>query len=215
MKNKFIIHVIIIGILIIALSAPSQAQAIISVNNHSFVFEGNEFESDTLVDTLIIANGGDGVLNWDINWNESWLTVTPISGIAPDTVEIKVTAENLSGAGYSEIIRIYSEEASNSPRRVFVTFIVEPFECSGKCGDANEDDVVGVSDAIWIINYVFIGGGVPSPVLACGDANGDCYVNISDAIWILNYVFTSGYPPAECCVGGWDGQGGNCCPFES
>jgi hypothetical protein len=90
-------------------------------------------------------------------------------------------------------------------------------DCQGKCGDANNDWSVGVSDAINLLNYVFIIGSTPPrPVYACGDANGDCKVNLSDALYIINYVFIIGSPPpGDCCAGAWEGQGGDCCPFIS
>jgi hypothetical protein len=96
------------------------------------------------------------------------------------------------------------------------------FYCQGKCGDANHDGLVNVSDAVYIINYVFVGGPPPKPVLACGDANDDCFVNVSDAVYIINYVFVGGPPPQDCCSGkcNWEGDiieegavSGDCCPF--
>jgi hypothetical protein len=65
------------------------------------------------------------------------------------------------------------------------------------CGDANADSAVNVSDAVFIINYVFIGGGAPDP-LASGDANCDGGVNVSDAVWVINYIFIEG--PAPCDI---------------
>ncbi|MBD3217852.1 MAG: hypothetical protein GF310_06195 [candidate division Zixibacteria bacterium] len=69
--------------------------------------------------------------------------------------------------------------------------------CCDVPGDANDDGSANVSDAVYIINYVFIGGPVP----AChekGDANCDASINVSDAVWIINYVFIGGRPP--CCM---------------
>ncbi|MBD3217558.1 MAG: S8 family serine peptidase [candidate division Zixibacteria bacterium] len=65
-------------------------------------------------------------------------------------------------------------------------------------GDANHDFVINVSDAIYIINYVFQGGDEPIPHLSIGDANCDGAVNVSDAVWIINYVFIGGPPPPVC-----------------
>ena len=62
-------------------------------------------------------------------------------------------------------------------------------------GDANNDGTINVSDAVWIINYVFIGGESPRPELFQGDANCDSGVNVSDAVLIINYVFIGGDPP--------------------
>jgi hypothetical protein len=65
------------------------------------------------------------------------------------------------------------------------------------CGDANRDCFVDISDAVWIINYVFSGGPAPIPYES-GDANCDDIVDVSDAAWIMNYVFLPEYYPAPC-----------------
>ena len=85
--------------------------------------------------------------------------------------------------------------------------------CQGECGDANFDGKVNVSDAVYLINYVFSGGMEPKPVLACGDANQDCKVNVSDAVRVINFVFSGGLPPDDCCPGGPNWYNGDCCQF--
>ncbi len=67
---------------------------------------------------------------------------------------------------------------------------------SAMCGDANGDQNVDVSDAVWIINYVFVNGDPPDP-FDTGDANCDGGVDVSDAVWIINYVFVDGYDPCD------------------
>jgi hypothetical protein len=78
---------------------------------------------------------------------------------------------------------------------------------------ANADASVNVSDAVYIINFVFIlGSPEPLPVKACGDANSDASVNVSDAVCIINYVFILGSPaPSDCNPGSW--PAGDCYPF--
>ena len=73
------------------------------------------------------------------------------------------------------------------------------------CGDCNQDDRVNVSDAVFVINYVFSGGNAPIPYLA-GDVNCDTKVNVSDAVYIINYVFSGGYAPCDT-----DGDGQRDC----
>jgi Dockerin type I domain len=68
--------------------------------------------------------------------------------------------------------------------------------CDFICGDANADQSVNVSDAVWIINYVFIGGEAPNPYWS-GDVNCDDSVNVSDAVWIINYTFVGGNNPCD------------------
>ncbi len=64
------------------------------------------------------------------------------------------------------------------------------------CGDANADGGVNVSDAVWIINYVFASGQPPLP-MAAGEVNCDGGVNVSDAVWIINFVFAGGFPSCD------------------
>jgi subtilisin family serine protease len=68
--------------------------------------------------------------------------------------------------------------------------------CEIMCGDANGDENVNISDAVYIINYVFIGGSPPDP-LEAGDCNCDGTCNISDAVWIINYIFIGGNDPCD------------------
>lgn len=85
--------------------------------------------------------------------------------------------------------------------------------CYRICGDANGDYLVNIQDAVYLIDYVMIGGDPPVP-LACGDANGDETVNVSDVVKIINYVFVGGDPPGDCSPGSPNWIDGDCCPFE-
>ena len=64
------------------------------------------------------------------------------------------------------------------------------------CGDANGDMPVNVSDAVYLINFVFTGGDAPDP-LESGEVNCDSSVNVSDAVYIINFVFTGGNNPCD------------------
>ena len=72
--------------------------------------------------------------------------------------------------------------------------LVETFVGFG-CGDANGDGTVNISDAVYLIQYIFNGG--PAPVtMEAGDANCDGTVNITDAVYLIQYIFNGG--PAPC-----------------
>ena len=73
------------------------------------------------------------------------------------------------------------------------------------CGDANDDGLVNVSDAVFIVGYVFNGGVGPFPIQA-GDVNCDGKCNVSDAVYIINYVFSGGRMPCDT-----DGNGSPDC----
>jgi hypothetical protein len=61
-------------------------------------------------------------------------------------------------------------------------------------GDATRDGVIDISDVVYLLNYLFVGGPAPVP-LAAGDANSDGIVDASDIVYLLNYLFVGGPPP--------------------
>jgi parallel beta-helix repeat protein len=63
-------------------------------------------------------------------------------------------------------------------------------------GDANGDGVINSADVSYLINYLFVSGPAPFPLVA-GDANCDGNVNSADVAYLINYLFVSG--PAPGC----------------
>jgi hypothetical protein len=70
--------------------------------------------------------------------------------------------------------------------------------CNYVSGDADRNGFVNISDAIYLINYVFSGGPAPNP-LASADANCDGLANISDAVYIVAFIFSGGPAPCNPC----------------
>jgi len=70
--------------------------------------------------------------------------------------------------------------------------------CTFVCGDANTDQSVDISDAVYLIAYIFSGGAAPSPMTA-GDANCDDAVDISDVVYVVSYIFSGGPRPCAAC----------------
>ena len=64
-------------------------------------------------------------------------------------------------------------------------------------GDANGDGEINVSDVVYLINYLFIGGPPPQPLQA-GDVNCDGTINVSDVVYLINYLFIGGPSPGDC-----------------
>jgi Dockerin type I domain len=91
------------------------------------------------------------------------------------------------------LVWAYAEDFDNDDHDVYIE---HSYYYQYPCGDANCDLVVNVSDAVWIIGYIFIGGDPPH-IYKIGDVNCDEVVNVSDAVWIINYVFIGGYAPCD------------------
>ena len=62
------------------------------------------------------------------------------------------------------------------------------------CGDADGNLIFTISDAVFLINYIFAGGPAPFP-LCSGDTDGNGIITISDAVYLINYIFAGGPPP--------------------
>ncbi len=82
------------------------------------------------------------------------------------------------------------------PHELRAVEFVPNYEITYLRGDTNGDFLVNVSDAVYLINYIFISGPEPLP-LESAEVNCDGEVNVSDAVWIINYIFTGGYAPGD------------------
>lgn len=59
-----------------------------------------------------------------------------------------------------------------------------------KAGDADGNGTSSISDAVFLVNYIFASG--PAPNRDCaGDADGNGFINISDVVWLVRYIFFS------------------------
>ena len=66
------------------------------------------------------------------------------------------------------------------------------------CGDADGSGTITISDAVYLINYIFAGGPAPNPLLS-GDADCSGSITISDAVYMINYIFAGGPAPCASC----------------
>ncbi|MEM7261759.1 MAG: dockerin type I repeat-containing protein, partial [Planctomycetota bacterium] len=62
-------------------------------------------------------------------------------------------------------------------------------------GDTNADSQSNIADAVFLLEYLFVGGAVPS-CFASADISFDGNVNIADVVNLLAYLFQQGTPPA-------------------
>lgn len=73
--------------------------------------------------------------------------------------------------------------------------------CIGNTGNVDDDglDLVDLSDLMYLVNYIFLGGSAPA-CPAAANVNGDieCETDLSDLIYLVNYLFLGGPGPAVC-----------------
>ncbi len=114
-----------------------------------------------------------------VNWVQ--VTFGPCDSTSIDTVQVAVldTAH----------VKIYNGS---------LTVLTPPSYTCGNA-DGSSDQVVDISDLIYLVEYMFSGGPVPDPV-ETGDVNCDAVVDISDVIAMVDFQFAGGAPicPNNC-----------------
>lgn len=93
----------------------------------------------------------------------------------------------------SDSVKIYAVDDQNlTGPSGYLVFRFHP------CGDANGNFSVNISDAVYLIAYVFSGGPAPVP-LETGDVDCNGIVNISDLVYLTGYVFNGSPSPCAAC----------------
>jgi hypothetical protein len=89
-------------------------------------------------------------------------------------------------------VRVY-EEALDAERIADLATIGPPLRVFHR-GDPNNDGSVNITDGIYVLNFLFLGGPAPT-CLESANPNDDASINITDGIYILNYLFLGGPAP--------------------
>ncbi len=63
--------------------------------------------------------------------------------------------------------------------------------------DCDASNSIDISDAVYLVDYIFNGGPAPFPYELVGDANSDDSVDISDLAFLIQYFFAGGATPGR------------------
>lgn len=149
---------------------------------------------------------GFGFFNSQANWqtNPQGLIATiyfQIDPALPPGTEIDIDSTFIAPALYFELTTVVNSFAHAVRPAPFANRgganIIFP-EFQYVCGDADGSGTVNITDAVFLITFIFAGGPAPGPYLA-GDANCDQTVNVTDAVYIINYIFGGGPAPCANC----------------
>lgn len=89
-------------------------------------------------------------------------------------------------------------DSDSPPRTDTCAYALTINPAQAACGDADGNGIVNISDAIYLIAYVFSGGPAPNPVVV-GDVDCSGIVNISDVVYLITYVFNGSPAPCAGC----------------
>lgn len=99
-----------------------------------------------------------------------------------------------TGCDYQYLIIAVDEFGNLSPH----SEVVEVPSGGFTCGDADGNSTVNISDAVFLLAYIFGGGPAPDPY-AAGDVDCTTLINISDVVYMIAYIFGNGPEPCASC----------------
>lgn len=129
-------------------------------------------------DTMLVG-GASMMIGMPIFFDEPYFHL--IIDVGPGTGELCIDSAFVFAAGQWRWYQLTCGLGSDIESPLFVDksgIDITPPHCIEiytpfVCGDVNCDGVANVSDAVWIINYIFVGG--KQPCDTSGDGISDCY----------------------------------------
>jgi hypothetical protein len=98
-------------------------------------------------------------------------------------------------ASWNEILVLYQEFSGiwvNTMKTVYV------YGEATLCGDVDHTGDVNVSDAVYLLCYIFADCPAPDPI-ALGDVDCSGDIDIADVVYLVNYIFADGPTPCSGC----------------
>lgn len=159
-----------------ALAQPDLPHAMHILRNDAFVYPQSGFRDDSLYKYMNLAGystTGDGIEE-DYTLVSTGAVITGHS--TTDTFEVRYAMLVADKFGPEQM---------------------DTLVASVQCGNADRDQVVGLGDVVYLINYLFSGGG--EPWMYMSDADGNCLVGLADVVYVIGYMFKGGPAPRCSC----------------
>jgi hypothetical protein len=149
------------------------------------------YKTDTSVDS-----GG-----WridDVYPVEYYGDVTMLSNSTTDTT---LLVQNLvSGDFYYKVRAKDAQNQYSGFSPLAMAHVTIDTACTWLIADANFSGGIDISDAVYLIGFIFGGGPAPVPnAIGSGDADCSGAVDISDAVYLISFIFGGGPVPGTTC----------------
>jgi hypothetical protein len=146
-------------------------------------------------------NGYDGMLTFDFTgltatvWGVSYI-IDYGGGVYADSVisplvngKVKISIPHFENALRVTFIPAVCSHFGTNFNYTYHLYFRTP-------GDVDLDGRLSISDAVYLINWIFSGGATPNPVQAA-DLNCDGHGSVSDVVYLIRYIFAGGAAPCE------------------
>jgi hypothetical protein len=110
-----------------AYGLPAAAAPVLSISPSTLSFTAIQGGANPASANLSVTNTGTGTLSFTDSSDSTWLSATPASGTAPQTLQVSASLGSLTPGTYTGHVTVTSAGAKNSPAAATVTFTVSPF----------------------------------------------------------------------------------------
>jgi hypothetical protein len=110
-----------------AYGLPSAGSPVLSISPSTLSFSAIQGGANPASANLSVTNTGSGTLNFTVATDGSWLSVSPASGTAPQTLQVSAATGTLTAGSYTGHVTVTAPGAQNSPSVATVTFTVTAF----------------------------------------------------------------------------------------
>jgi outer membrane protein assembly factor BamB len=137
-------------------SGSGATQPILSVSPPGLSFTATQGNGDPTAASLWVTNAGGGTLSFTAGADQTWLSVTPTSGTAPQTLSVTASITGLAVGTYTGNVTVTASGAQGSPATVPVTLTVSSGGTSdwltidhdpGRSGEATGESTISPSTA--------------------------------------------------------------------
>lgn len=134
------------------------------------------------------------------------LLVDDNSDFSSPEIDITTTGSSYNVSDLDEIIKYYWKVRcySTNPQFPYNTTYYDWSETwtfttgiARLCGDVDGDEIIGILDVVYLINYKYKDGPDPlcSPVNSCADVDNTGDIGILDVVYLINFKYKSGPDP--------------------
>jgi hypothetical protein len=171
--------------------ATVEQEYLLHVNDHVVITTNaalpDGIEEEPGYSVQLESNGGTG----DLTWGEIG---TGLDGTGLTLSSTGVVSGTPAAIGTIVFTASAADVLNDNDQKEFTIEVVQGW----LCGDADGSEVINISDAVYLITYIFGSGPAPDPLLA-GDADCTGIVNISDAVYLISFIFGEGPAPCADC----------------
>ncbi len=136
--------------------------------------------------------------DFSISPSEFYVDPGVAQGTDTDILEVFVTGAAVGGLFIIDVTTHNSDTGECCQERIFATVpdCIPVEDDRFRRGDANGDGNVDLSDGVFILDFLFLGGTRPA-CISSADTNGSGDTDISDAITLFDFLFLGGDSPAD------------------